>query len=344
MTHLQACISNYAEAQIIENIAVKAGIGDHVLLEVYQSPKSTVDQNTLFDMASVTKIIVTTTAALIALDRKLFSLDDFVHQYISCPPDKSGMTIRHLLTHTMGIGYRDLRGNGVNYENVASYILNIPNNIPIGQDVQYSCPGFILLGKILENVFGAPLDDILRSEITEPLQMTSTSFLPDRKTAIVNHNLAEHTAGIVNDNNCRFLGGISGNAGIFSNMHDMTLFAKFLLQYGSPLIRKETFQNAIANHTPSMSAARGLGFLYVDERYAQTGSLFPVGSFGHCGHTGQSLFVDPVSGLYAIILSDATVATKKKYGAERYQEVMTMRKDLHNAILNDLDIMNRRPQ
>ena len=93
---------------------------------------------------------------------------------------------------------------------------------------------------------------------------------------------------------------------------------------------------AAQNHTLGMSESRGLGFLYVDERYAQTGGLFPDGSIGHCGHTGQSVFVDYRSGLYVIILSDATVSTVRKYGKERYNEVMDMRSRLHAAIKQDM--------
>lgn len=85
-----------------------------------------------------------------------------------------------------------------------------------------------------------------------------------------------------------------------------------------------------------MSESRGLGFLYEDDRYNQTGGLFSQGAIGHCGHTGQSVFVDYRSGLYAIILSDATISTVKKYGNERYYEVMDMRSRLHAAIKQDM--------
>lgn len=93
---------------------------------------------------------------------------------------------------------------------------------------------------------------------------------------------------------------------------------------------------ATKNHTPKMSASRAFGFLYVDEKYNQSGRLFPNGSIGHCGHTGQSLFVDLKSGLYTVILSDATIAGKEKYGSEKYDIVVKMREDIHNAIYKDL--------
>ena len=142
----------------------------------------------------------------------------------------------------------------------------------------------------------------------------------------------------MNDYNCRFLGGVAGNAGLFSCLSDVTKFVHVLLQKGKPLMGEDTFLSAVQNHTIGMSESRGLGFLYVDDRDKQTGGLFSDGSIGHCGHTGQSVFVDYRSGLYVIILSDATVATVKKYGKEHYDEVVDMRARIHKAIKQDLSV------
>ncbi len=108
-----------------------------------------------------------------------------------------------------------------------------------------------------------------------------------------------------------FRGGVAGNAGVFSNISDLTKYVGFLLNKGKPLIEENTFAQAVQNYTAGMSQSRGLGFLHVDERYEQTGGLFKNGAIGHCGHTGQSVFVDYRTGLYVIILSDATVSTVK---------------------------------
>ena len=86
-----------------------------------------------------------------------------------------------------------------------------------------------------------------------------------------------------------------------------------------------------------MNESRGIGFLYVNDLYNQTGTLFPVGSFGHCGHTGTSLFVNRETGLYVIILSDATVSTIQKYGHEDYEQVMQMRQIIHTLIQKRFD-------
>ena len=225
---------------------------------------------------------------------------------------------------------------GNSYANIAEKILDIPSDIPIGTDVQYSCPGFILLGKILEKTFGMQLDQCFHELVAKPLGFENTSFLPSYRQNTVNSNLNMEKRGIVNDYNCQFLGGIAGNAGLFSNLSDVTKYVEFIQNRGKPLIKEKTFLLAAQNHTAEMSESRGLGYLYVDGRYQQTGGLFEDGAIGHCGHTGQSVFVDYRSGLYVIILSDATISTVKKYGTEHYNEVMDMRARLHSAIKCDL--------
>ena len=336
MTHTEACFFRYRDAGLIRNAAIRAGKGDDILLDAYFSPDGTVNEKTLFDLASVTKITATTPLALMAIEEGRLSLDDPVCKFFPCPENKRGMRVRHLLTHTMGIGHRPLNKDGVTYDNVTDYILHIPSDLPFGQDVLYSCPGFILLGKILEQIYGKRIDALFAERVAGPLGMTDTSYLPDRSRAFVNSNIEEENVGVVNDYNCRFLGGVSGNAGLFSNVRDLTVYARVLANSGAPLLRPETFREAARNHTPGKSAARGLGFLYVTPNYRQTGGLLPPGSVGHCGHTGQSLFADPESGLYAVILTDGTVCSQRKYGCEHYDEVQQMRADLHRAVKEDL--------
>ena len=336
MKNLERCLYSILEKNVANNVAVKAGKADETLMTCRLSSDGKIDDYTLFDMASVTKILATTSLCLIAIDRGLIHLSDKASDFFAFSADKPDMSVYNLLTHTMGIGHKPLNKPENNGDNIASYILGIPSDVKIGSEVLYSCPGFILLGKILEKVFGQPLDALFLEHVCRPLNMHDTRFRPVNQTNIVNSNIEKNEAGLVNDYNCRHLGGVAGNAGVFSNIHDLTLYARMLLSNGSPIISEKTFKKAVCNYTPGMSESRGLGFLYVDGRYAQTGSLFPVGSFGHCGHTGQSLFVDPESGLYVIILSDATITTQKKYGEENYREVMEMRAAIHNAIKLDL--------
>ncbi len=344
--NLECEIERLVESTGLKNLAVKAGQGEKVLLEKYFSKEFSdedFNENTLFDMASVTKAVATASLALLALDKKKLSLDDPLSKYFDCGDDKKNITVQNLLTHTFGYGHKSLVRDGVTYENVAKEILRIPLDIPVGSNVLYSCPAFILLGKILEQVLGDRLDRLFDRLIATPLSLENTYFLPKNKPnlpkSIVNSNLEEEKRGVVNDYNAQFLGGVAGNAGLFSNIKDMSKYVRWLLNKGENLIGEATFESAIRNYTPGMRESRGLGFLYVDENYGQTGGLFHVGAIGHCGHTGQSFFVDPVTGLYVILLSDATIGTVRKYGGEEYEKVTEMRKRIHMAIKKDLALL-----
>lgn len=337
MIHLGTCVRRLFADHTVENIEIEAGQGERILYDVRRSAQSRVlTEHTLFDMASVTKILVTTPLALIAMDRGLLSPSDPVSRFFPVPADKRDLTIRHLLTHTMGIGHKSLLPSDGVYETIQSYILGIPLDIPIGTNVLYSCPAFILLGRILEKVWGSRLNEVFSRFVARPIGMAETGFTPEGREDIVNANLDLADLGVVNDYNCRYLGGVCGNAGVFSTMADLRLYVRTLIARGASLFSERIFASAVQNYTEGMDEARGLGYLYVDDRYPQTGGLFPTGSIGHCGHTGQSLFVDLHSGFYVIVLSDATVSTVKKYGQADYGEVMRMRRDIHAAIRADL--------
>lgn len=336
MSCLEKAIDKLFAENIVKNVAVEYGIKGKICGSAYRSAEKTIDENTLFDMASVTKIVCTTSLALIGLEKGLISLDDKVSKYFPCPEDKKEMSIFHLLTHTMGIGHKDFRLCKDGYNGIAEYILSLPSEVKIGTEVIYSCPGFILLAKILEKVFGERLDVLFEKYVANPLSMKNSGFKPIERKNIVNSNQNDEEIGLVNDYNCRYLGEVCGNAGLFSCISDLRNYKDMLLAYGSPIISKEWFEKAKKNYTENMSANRGLGFLYVEQSYPQTAKIFPDGSIGHCGHTGQSIFVDVNSGLYAIILSDATRTVHKKLGHESYDEVRAFRQQIHKAIKEDL--------
>ncbi len=331
MKLLNECLDRLLDEGLVSNIAVRIGRFQTTLDEAYRSRDIPLNENTRFDMASITKIMVTTPLTLMALERGEWTLDTPVGAYFH---DPRGLTVGQLLTHTIGIGHKPLNLPGNTDDNIADYILSIPPDIPAGTDVLYSCPGFILLGKMLERLLGLRLNEAFMRYIAAPLGLTRTGFRPGNDGQCVNSNQLSAECGLVNDYNCHFLGGIAGNAGLFSSLADVEKYVRTLLQGGSPLLKRETLESAFRNATPGMSEARALGFAYVDERFTQTGHLFPTGSLGHCGHTGQSLFFNPQSGLYVIILSDATRAALLKYGHEHYDLVMNMRARIHNAILD----------
>lgn len=322
---------------LLSSIAIRVGKFDKVLGEVYASNINPPTKTTLFDMASVTKILSVTAISLISINKGILKLTDKVNDFFPVDENYKDLTVYNLLTHTMGIGHRNLTQNGNSYDNIADYILSLKGN-GVNEHVEYSCPAFILMGKILEKIYNKKLDVLFKEMVAVPLKMERSGFCPDTKlyTDIVNSNSSMSEIGIVNDYNCKYLGGVAGNAGIFSCISDMTEFVNALLNDGKPLFSKAIMDIACKNYTQGMEESRGIGFLYVDDTYEQTGDLFPVGSIGHCGHTGQSIFLNRESGLYVIILSDATISTVKKYGREDYQKVIDMRKNIHTAIKKDL--------
>ena len=187
MKNLNKRIDLLFDDHTVGNIIVRVGRGDEVLCDVMRSAENRVlDSHTLFDMASVTKIMATTTLALMAMDRGTLSPEDRLSRFFSVPGDKQCLTIKHLMTHTMGIGHKNLTGCADGYADIARYILDIPADIPIGTDVRYSCPGFILLGCILEKLFDCPLTEAFDSLVATPLGLENTAFLPNAALDFVN--------------------------------------------------------------------------------------------------------------------------------------------------------------
>lgn len=317
MKTTHSLITSLRSEGVLSRAALRVGRGDRILGEVYAGA----DSRALFDMASVTKILVTTPLVLMAADEGKLALDDPVGRFFPVPEHNRALTVRHLLTHTTGVGHRDLTAPGITQDTVAAHILALRGG-PIGERVDYSCPAFILLGKLLESIYARPLDVLFAEKIAAPLGMANSRFCPE--------------GAAVDDYNCRHLGGVAGNAGLFSCVEDVAAFIRCLLGGGAPLIAPATLDEACRCQTAGKGEARGLGFLFVDENYAQTGDLFPVGSVGHCGHTGTSVFLDRQSGLYAILLTDATRTLQKTLGREDYGAVKDMRRRIHNAIRADL--------
>lgn len=335
MNQLEKVIDLYFREKKISNIAIRVGKKTEVLAEYYKSNTAQLNQDTLFDIASVSKIVSATQLALIAIDKGLLSLDDSVSKFF---PTEKQITIKNLLTHTMGIGHKNLCKENINYENIGEYILSIPSDIPVGSDVLYSCPGLILLGKILEKVFGKSLDLLFNEYVAKPLDFKRTTYKPTDKTNMVNANKTEEETGIVNDYNCKFLGGVAGNAGLFSNICDLEKFCKMLLRRGTPLYSEETFLKSVQNYTDGMSEHRALGYIYIDETYERTGNLMPTGSIGHGGWTGQIIAADYKTGLYAIILTDIAKCLDENYGDIKRSVVNETLSNICNAIKEDLNI------
>ena len=299
--------------------------------------------DTYFDAASMGKVLVTATLILKLVTEGRLSLDDTLERFFDgVPEDKKAITVKHLLTHTSGI----LRFGGEippwyvdsGRDAVADYLMSQPLPYPVGSAYAYSCYGYILLGFIAEKVYGVPLDEAFYRYVKTPLGLTRARFnLDDTEKDYVKCWRRKYRGAYeVDDEAVYSLAGVAGNAGSFWTLDDMRRYVKAVLRKDERLYGKELFALAEKNHTPDMAEGRGLGWLVVNAAYPQTGKLFPVGSFGHCGHTGQSFFINREKQMYAIVLTNATRHSRAKNGDNYYQPVMKMREEIHNAVYDDL--------
>ncbi|MHC1786408.1 MAG: serine hydrolase domain-containing protein [Christensenellales bacterium] len=290
-----------------------------------------VTPETRYDMGSLTKILSTSMLAFIALERGELTLDDTLGRFFpGVPEDKRCITVRQIMTHTAGFipSFRlDLSVQGA--DEAIGEILSRPLSAKPGETALYSCMGYILLGKILEGLFGEPLDLLAQRMVFQPLGMLHTAYLPKGgNIAATECDPAggDPLCGLVHDENARFLGGVSGNAGVFSTIGDMVLFAKMLSLGGSGFLSPAMMKQANRCHTEGREARRGLGFHLAGTPENFMGDLMPDSAFGHTGFPGTSLAVDPETGFFAVLLSNRIHPTRENTKLFRFRRI------LHNVL------------
>ncbi len=269
--------------------------------------------NTIFDIASLTKSIATATSIMQLVEEGKVRLNDPVVKYI---PEfgqngKGDVTVRQLLTHYSGLR-EDLdqkepwSGKAEGWRRADEEKLVAPP----GAMFRYSDINFILLGEIVERVSEMPLDQYAEAHIFQPLNMTSTRFLPPEswRARIAPTEYDENHVmlrGIVHDPTSRRMGGVAGHAGLFSSADDLALFAQNLLS-GTRILSRLTIEKMTTPQQPPWATSlRGLGWDIDSPFSSNRGELFPVGSFGHTGFTGTSLWIDPYTQTYVVLLTNA---------------------------------------
>ena len=272
--------------------------------------------DTIFDAASLTKVIATTPAVMLLVERGQVKLDAPVQTYIPefAGGGKEAITVRQLLTHTSGLRSgidprSDWRGWAAAIQKICGERLQ---NLP-GEVFRYSDLNFILLGEIVQRVARKPLQEFASARIYAPLKMKDTGYLPpDSKLARVAPTEivdGRPLRGIVHDPTARRMGGVAGNAGVFTTAADLARFARMLLNGGEldgvRLFKPETIRLMTTVQTPeNIEAKRGLGWDIDSEYSAPRGDLFSANSYGHTGWTGVSLWIDPASRTFVIFLSN----------------------------------------
>ncbi len=311
---------------------VVVGRGDTVLYEKAFGQRAVaplaerMTLDTVFDLASLTKVVATTTAVMQLVEHGKLRLTDPVASWVPGfgRYGKGGITIRHLLTHVSGLRPDvDLGDPWQGYEAAIELAKDeVPQSRP-GERFVYSDINFFLLGHIVGRVSGEPLERFTLRHVFEPLAMTDTGFLPtvERIGRIAPTERCrfldawpcqaageEPLRGVVHDPTARRMGGVAGHAGLFSTARDLTRFVRMLLGGGALGARRVlaplTVARMIAPATPAgMPAARALGWDVDTSFSANRGELLPIGSFGHTGFTGTSIWVDPRTRLFVIFLS-----------------------------------------
>ncbi|MBI3670132.1 MAG: DUF1343 domain-containing protein [Acidobacteria bacterium] len=295
-----------------------------------QREPMTVD--TIFDLASLTKVIATTSAVMKLVEQGQVALNDPLARYIpefaaAKQEGKDQVTIRQLLTHTAGLAPIPRVPEGATgAETVLRAIYDAPLVSPPGARLLYSDSGFILLGELVRRVSGKPLDEFVATQIFGPLGMRQTRFRPpvkwiSRTAPTEEIDLPEGAKagsgkgrvlrGVVHDPRARSIGGVAGHAGLFSTADDLALFCRMLLSGGRAASGKRIFAAAAVRkmttpQTPPWSPTlRGLGW-DIDSTYSSPrGELFPLGSFGHTGFTGTAVWIDPSSHTIIILLTNS---------------------------------------
>jgi uncharacterized protein YbbC (DUF1343 family)/CubicO group peptidase (beta-lactamase class C family) len=271
--------------------------------------------DTIFDMASLTKVVATTTSVMQLLEEGRIRLADRVSSFIPGfeRHNKADITVRHLMTHTSGLRPDlDLADAWSGYENgIELAIDEVPTSAP-GERFVYSDINFILLGEIVKRASGMPLDEYAAKHIFSPLGMKDTGFNPAAslraRIAPTEKVDGKMLRGVVHDPTARRMGGVAGHAGLFSTAEDMSIFCRMLLDGGryngvrilAPLtVAKMT--SPVGSSDPNV---RGLGW-DIDSSYSSNrGELLPVGSYGHTGFTGTSLWIDPLTREFVVFLSN----------------------------------------
>ncbi|MDR3737584.1 MAG: DUF1343 domain-containing protein [Terracidiphilus sp.] len=269
--------------------------------------------DTVFDLASLTKCVATTTAVMQLVEGGRIRLADPVAAYLPefAQNGKQDITIRELLTHTSGLREDlDLTLNWSGRAAAFEMAMREKPADPPGARFVYSDINFEVLGFLVEKLTGMPLNEYAERKIFVPLGMTQTRFLPpaEWRARVAPTQWDEHgmmLRGVVHDPTARRMGGVAGHAGLFSTGDDLAKFAQELLSgmtiLSRPAIEKMTTPQQAAN----VSVLRGLGWDIGSPFASNRGELLPVGSYGHTGFTGTSLWIDPVTDTYIILLTNA---------------------------------------
>jgi uncharacterized protein YbbC (DUF1343 family)/CubicO group peptidase (beta-lactamase class C family) len=295
-------------------VVYRKAYGSRAIAPKRESKSESMTLDTIFDCASLAKVVATTTAMMQLWEQGKFRMNDPVAKYLPefAQNGKQDITIRQLLVHYSGLGPDlDLTKPWQGKEAAERVAFETAPEHPPGSSFLYSDINFVVLGALVERLSGESLDAYSSKHIFAPLDMKETRFLPPSSwqpriaptEEDENHHLLR---GFVHDPTARRMGGVAGNAGIFSTADDLAIFAQALLDGGRGVLTPATVAKMIAPQQPvNGTVLRGFGWDIDSPFSSNRGELLPVGGFGHTGYTGTSLWIDPATNTYIVLLTNA---------------------------------------
>lgn len=293
--------------------------------------------DTIFDAASLTKVVATTPAVVLLVERGQVELDEPLGTYLEefqNVDEQQPITVRHLLTHTSGLRPGiPARTGWMGYDDGIALACQERPTQPPGIAYRYSDVNFILLGELVRRVSGSTLDRFVERELYRPLRMRDTGFLPPARLqpriAPTTKEGDIYLRGMVHDPTARRMGGVAGHAGLFTTAADLARFGRMLLNGGvlerTRVFTSETVQLMIGVQSPEqVPDRRGLGWDIDSPHAGPRGAHFPVGSYGHTGWTGTSLWIDPFSATFVILLSNRNHPTEEGSVAALRRQIGTL--------------------
>jgi len=327
-------LASYVAQQAFPGAALAVGYQGSLVLDTaagrldYAASSASVTGDTIYDLASLSKVVGTTSAAMMAVESGRLLLDAPVEDYVPefRGPEKEQVRVVQLLQHTSGLPawlpvYKDVQG----YEEFMKRVYATPVESPPGTKRIYSDLGMIMCGEVVTRAWGHPLDRSLTDELFAPLGMTSTLYRPPKalrpRIAPTENDPWRRriVRGEVHDENAFAMGGVAGHAGLFSTAHDLAVFAQMMLNRGlydhRRYFRPETIDRFAG-------APESLGWQKPSDS-GWTGKVFSPGAYGHTGFTGTSIWIDPQRQLFIILLTNRVHPTRQNATIDEARRMVT---------------------
>jgi CubicO group peptidase (beta-lactamase class C family) len=306
----------------------------------YEENVPEVTGETIFDVASLTKVMAATSMAMVLYERGVLDLEArvaaIVPEFVG-GGERGSVTVRHLLSHTSGLpAYEKLFAQAHTREELIAAACRAPLVARPGDHVEYSDIGFIVLGAVLERLADEPIDTFCAREIFGPLGLSRTGYRPPSEWREQIPPTEDDRAfrqraiqGEVHDENASVMGGVSAHAGLFAPAADVARFAEWMLHGGTPILRPDTVKLFTSPQPVRSGNARALGWDRVSQP-SQSGRYFSGSAYGHLGFTGTSLWIDPERRL------SVTMLTNRTWPHRESQPIKQLRPGFHDAVMQAL--------